>query len=111
MSQMKNEEHYSLDEAIKKFYNSEPLKIDLATTVANKVFVKRNEDSIEWDKWLYVFVAVLIAGALIYSVSFFKDFSLSLFLLIVIPMVSYFGLSAKEFLLMSKKIPRLNDKS
>jgi hypothetical protein len=102
---MKNEKEYSLDEAIKNFYKSEPLKIDLANTVANKAFIKRNEVSVVWDKWLYVFAAAIILGALIYSFNFLKDFSLSLLLLIVIPMVSYFGLSAKEFLLMSKKLP------
>ena len=40
---MKQQEEYKLDEAIKKFYTTEPLKADLATTVADKVFEKHKK--------------------------------------------------------------------
>ncbi len=94
---MKKDKHYNLEEAIKNFYKSEPLKIDLANTVANKVFAKPKEVSVVSDKWLYIFVAILIVCGLIYIFSFLKEFSQPYVLLIFIPLIGYFGLSLRSF--------------
>ena len=92
-----------LGEAIRNFYKTEPLQTDLANAVANKVFAKPKEASPVFDKWLYAFAAILFAGGMIYCVSIFRQFSLSLILLAMIPAACYIGLSVKEHLLISKK--------
>jgi hypothetical protein len=101
---MKDKKLYSLHEAIKSSYKTEPLRIDLAERVADQVFVKGKNSSVTLDKGLYVFVAALIAGAIIYCLSFFRGFFSFPLLLLLVPMIAYFGLSAKEFMTMSKNI-------
>ena len=99
---MKDNKKYSLDEAIRNFYKIEPLKIDLAKTVASKIYAIPKNSSATLDKWLYVFVAALTVSGLIFSFSHFRDYSLPTTLLVLIPVAGYFGLSAKEYSLMSK---------
>ena len=42
---MKEEKQFNLNEAIKKFYKTEPLKQDLAARVNNRVFEKKENDN------------------------------------------------------------------
>lgn len=101
---MKEKKTYSLGEAIKQFHKTEPLKIDLANTVANKVFVKAKMPSVILENWLYVFVAVIVVGGLIYSFSLFSNDLLPLYFLFLIPVACYFGFSVKEYWVMSKRL-------
>ena len=100
---MRENKQYSLDEAIRTFYKTEPLKIDLAKNVASKIYVKPKKVSVKLDNWLYVFVVVLAVGGLIFSFSLFTNYSLPTVFLVLIPVACFFGLSAKEYLLMSKR--------
>jgi hypothetical protein len=100
---MKTEKEYNLQEAINKFYKTEPLKIDLATTVANRIFVKRKIEIALLDKWLYASVAVLVGCGLIYSFILVNPSSLLSVLVIILPIVFFTGLSVKEYRLMSKR--------
>jgi hypothetical protein len=104
---MKGDKPYNLNEAIKKFHKTMPLQIDLATTVANMVFVKRNVVITLLDKWLYAFVAFLVGGGLIYGFILTIPSSLLSMIVIIISIAYYFGLSVKEYKLMSKKIHSL----
>lgn len=101
---MKAKKQYNLDEAIRSFYKTEPLKIDLPTTVANKVTLSPNKITVLLDSLLYGFVAVLACAGLIYSFSLFSHYSFPALYLVAIPVACYFGLSVKEYSLMSKRI-------
>ena len=101
---MGDKKRYALGDAIKNSYKTEPLKIDLAETVADKAFNGPKKPSAVLDSGLYVFFAVLIVASIIYCLIFFKEFFLSPSFLFLIPIVAYFGLAAKEFMTMSKKI-------
>ena len=101
---MKDNKQYSLDEAIRNFYKIEPLKIDLAKTVTSKVYVIPKKISSALDNWLYVFVAVLTVCGLIFSFTLFANYSLPTMFLVLIPVACYFGLSAKEYSLLSKQL-------
>ncbi|MCX6303502.1 MAG: hypothetical protein NT040_00900 [Bacteroidetes bacterium] len=101
---MKTEREYNLQEAINKFYKTEPLKIDLSTNVANRIFVKRKIEIALLDKWLYAFAAVLIFSGLIYSFILANPPSLLFASVIILPIVFFSGLSVKEYKLMSEKI-------
>jgi len=101
---MKNEEKIDLYEAIKEFQKTEPLKMDLATTVADKIFVKHKTKMVVLDKWFYAFVAALVIIGLIYSFSLVNSSTLLSILVLLIPIIFYLGLSVKEYKLMSKRI-------
>ncbi|HEX9827877.1 MAG TPA: hypothetical protein VGA80_14855 [Flavobacteriaceae bacterium] len=101
---MKEKEQYSLDEAIGKFYKTEPLKIDLAKTVANSVFGEEKKVSVFFDKMLYFIVCLIAVGAVIYCISLFSKLSISSVMLFLIIVVSFFGLSVKEHSVLSKKV-------
>lgn len=101
---MKKQKQYGLGDAVKNFHKTEPLKIDLAATVADKVLANRKEPSFVLDKVLYVFSMLLIAGALVYVFSFYKYFSSLSTLLVIIPIGGYIGLSVKEYLTLSRKL-------
>ena len=100
---MKEKQQYELGEAIKNFYETEPLQTDLSKAVANKVFTKRKESTLVFDKWLYTFAAILFAAGMIYCVRVASQFSLSFILLLLIPAACYIGLAVKEHWLISKK--------
>ena len=101
---MKENKAYNLREAIKQFHKTEPLKIDLANTVANKIFVNVKKPSVILENWLYVFVAVIVVGGLIYSFSLFSNYSLPSMFLVLVTVACYFGLSAKEYWVISKRL-------
>lgn len=101
---MKEQKNYNLEEAIKKFYTIEPLKTDLAKTVADKVFAKRKKVDFAFDNRLYIFITILIAAGIIYSFSFLKQFSLLIVLLAIISIIIYCSLSFKEYWLISKRL-------
>jgi hypothetical protein len=101
---MKEKRQYELGEAIKNFYETEPLQTDLANAVASKVFEKRKESSPVFDKWLYAFAAILFAAGMIYCVRIASQFSLSFILLLLIPAACYIVLAVKEHWLISKKL-------
>jgi hypothetical protein len=101
---MKTEKKYTLPEAIGKFHKTVPLQIDLATTVANKVFAKRKMEIALLDSWLYAFVAVIAGTGLIYTFILVYTASLLSVLVIIIPIIFYFGLSVKEYKLMSERL-------
>ena len=101
---MKENKTYSLSEAIKQFHKTEPLRIDLSNTVADKIFVKPQKVPVVLDNWLYMFVVVIAIGGLMYSISLFSNNSLPAFFLFLIPVACYFGLSAKEYWVMSKRL-------
>jgi hypothetical protein len=99
---MKSEERYDLYEAIKKFQETEPLKVDLATTVAERIFVKRKMKFALMDKWLYAFVIGLVSFGLIYSFALVNTSSLLSVVVIIIPIAYYLGLSMKEYKIISQ---------
>lgn len=100
---MRTEKEYNLKVVINKFYKTEPLRIDLAATVANRIFVKNKIEIALLDKWLYAFVAVLVSCGLIYSFIILNPSSILLALTIILPIVFFSGLSVKEYKLMSKR--------
>lgn len=101
---MREDKKYSLGEAIRDFHKTEPLKIDLAKTVASKIYSKPQKSSVALDSWLYVFVAILTVCGLIFCLSLITNYSLPAVLLVLIPVACYFGLSAKEYSLLSKRL-------
>jgi hypothetical protein len=101
---MKKQEQYSLDEAIKKFYKAEPLKIDLAKTVASKVFVNEKKVSFNFDKVLYFVGCLTAVAVVICCFILFGKLSVSVVMPFIIIGVSFFGLSAKEYSVFSKKV-------
>ncbi|MBA3286204.1 MAG: hypothetical protein H0U27_14265 [Nitrosopumilus sp.] len=106
---IKSEEQYNLDEAIKSFHITKPLKIDLATTVADQVFIKQKKTSaLTQDRFLYAIVFLLFVGSTIYCFSFLKQFSLPFILLIFISILCYFSLSLREYSVMSKRMLSLD---
>src|SRR6188474_1499766 len=101
---MKRQKEYKLEEAIKNFYTTKPLKADLATTVADKVFEKHKKVYPAFETWLYIFIGVLVAAGIIYSFSFFNHFSVPSGLMILISIAFYFSLFFKEYLLIHKRL-------
>lgn len=101
---MKKQKEYKLEEVIKNFYITEPLESDLATTVADKIFAKRNKAFPALDNWLYIFIGVLFAAGIIYGFGFLKQLSFFSGLIMLIPVAMYFGLSFKEYSLIHKRL-------
>jgi hypothetical protein len=95
---------YHLDEAIKTFYKTDALKVDLAASVANKVFAEHKKAYAFLDRGLYLLVSVLVIGGVFYCFSLFKQLPAVLILLITVGIVSYFLLSYKEYTVMSKRL-------
>ena len=101
---MKNKKQYNLEESIKYFHKTEPLKIDLSKSVADRIFGKSKEVADKFDKWLYVFITILIAAGLIYSTTLLKDFPLPLMCVIILLLSGYLVLSFKEISIVSKRL-------
>jgi hypothetical protein len=101
---MKEEEKYSLDEVVKKFYETEPLKINLSNAVVNRVFVKKKRSSFVFDKILYFVLSLISMVAVIYCFSLLAKPSMSFVMLFFIPVICIFGLSVKEYSVLSKKV-------
>lgn len=101
---MKQQKQYSLKEAIQKFHTTEPLKTDLASTVAGVIFSKQKKVFPVLDKCLYAFAAALIVAGIIYSCISLNQVSLLSGCLIIISIGVYFTLSFKEYFLMAKKL-------
>ena len=104
---MKKKE-YRLDEAIKNFYKTDALKTDLAKSVSESVFVKPSAVRSSLDKWLFVFVAILISVGLMYSFSLLRQVSFPALCLILFSVVSFVGLARKEYNLFSKRLLSMN---
>jgi len=94
---MKNEKKFSLGDAVKNFHKTEPLKIDLASTVADKVFTGRKSTSFKWDRVLFVFAVLLIGGGLVYTFSFYQYLSLQTAFLVFVSIGIFICLSVKEY--------------
>jgi hypothetical protein len=101
---MKNRKIYLIHEAIKMYYKTEPLSIDLANTVADKVFAEHKIETNLLDKSIFTSLAVLIVAGLVCSFYFVKQFSILYIFLIFIPICCFIGLSVKEYAVMSKKM-------
>ncbi len=101
---MKNRKIYHIQEAIKIYYKTEPLRIDLASTVADKVFVKNKTETNLLDKCLFASIAVLIVVGLACSFYFVKQDSRWYIFVIIISICGFTGLSVKEYAVISKKI-------
>jgi hypothetical protein len=101
---MKQDEKYTLKNAIRQFYFTEPLKKDLATLVANKVFNKQEKFSFNWDKLLHYLICIVCIGAVAYILSFLKFVSIAPILLLSITVLIVIGVAVKEFRVLSEKI-------
>ena len=103
-----SKKEYKLDEAIKNFYTTAPLKTNLAKTIPERVFMKPEEVRSPMDKWLYVFAVILVFIGLMYSFSFFQHISMPAFFLILFSIVSFAGLARKEYSLFSRRLLSMN---
>lgn len=101
---MKKKEQYNIDEAIKYFYDTEPLKNDLATTVADRIFLKKEETSIVFEYWAYFILCLIIAGSIAYYFNLLIKLSLSPILILVMATGFLAWVSVKEFSILSKKL-------
>ena len=101
---MKKKEQYLIEEAIKNFYKTEPLKNDLATTVVNRVFAKKEKPSMEFDYWAYFILSLIIVGSIGYYFSLLTKLSLSPILMLLMATGGVAWLSFKEFTILSKKL-------
>jgi len=101
---MKEQKKYTLEEAVKNFHVTKPLKIDLATKVADTVFAKREKTFPVSETWLYAVGAFLIIAGIIYSFSFLISFSVLSGLSVICAIILYLSLSLKEYRIMSKKL-------
>ena len=101
---MKEKNQYNLDEAVKELYKTEPLRQDLASTVANKVFAKQKTASSVLDKILVVTLFFVITASLVYGFSLLGGITLTAVLIFVITIAGFIGLSVKEHLIMLKRI-------
>ena len=99
---MKEQKKYTLEEAVKNFHVTKPLKIDLATKVADAVFEKREKTFPVSETWLYAVGAVLIIAGIVYSFSFL--ISVVSGLAVICAIILYLSLSLKEYRIMSKKL-------
>lgn len=101
---MKRADKYNLEQAIKKFYETEPLKIDLAKAVSSKVFVKYRSMPRVVDNYLCIFAVIILVVSIIYSFNFISQISLFAIGSFAIISIGFFSLSVKEFSVMSKKL-------
>ena len=101
---MKNRKKYYIQEAIKMYYKTKPLSINLANTVADKVFFEHKIKTNLLDKSIFTTLAVLIVAGLVCSFYFVKQFSILYILVIIIPICELIGLSVKEYAVIYKKI-------
>ncbi|HEX8332088.1 MAG TPA: hypothetical protein VF622_05670 [Segetibacter sp.] len=101
---MEKKEQYNIDEAIKYFYDTEPLKRDLATTVANRVFAKKAKPSLEFEYGAYFILFVIIAVSIAYYFSLLIKLSMSPILILLMVAGCVAWMSMKEFSILSKKL-------
>jgi len=101
---MKKKEQYNIDEAIKYFYDTEPLKNDLAATVANRVFAKKEKPSLKFEYWAYFILFLIIAGSVAYYFSLLMKLSLSPILILLMVAGCVVFISLKEFSILYKKL-------
>jgi len=101
---MKKQQKYTLAEAIRKLDYPEPLKVDLAITVSEKLFVKQKATASSWDKWIYLFLMVLVACGIFYCFSLLNQVSLLYLFLLIPPVIFSFALSAKEYSLLLRSV-------
>lgn len=99
---MKNQ--YNLREAVKELYQTEPLRRDLATTAANKIFSEKPTDSFVLDKILLITLGFILAASFIYVYGFLTQISSLIILLFLAAVGGLIGLSIKEHLILLKRI-------
>lgn len=105
---MKKKEQYNIGEAIKYFYDTVPLKHDLAVTVTNRVFAKKAKPSVEFEYWAYFILFVIIAGSIAYYFSLLIKLSISPILMLLMVAGCVAWMSVKEFSILSKKLLEIN---
>lgn len=94
---MSNKEQFNLDEAIKLFYKTEPLMVDLSSAVSNKVFAEQRSSVSYKDIAAYLAIGFIGLVVLFLSLNYLVSLQLPLeLLLLIIPVLFYFWLSAKE---------------
>ena len=101
---MRKKNQYNLGEAVKEFYQTEPLQRDLATTVANKIFPEKPVDSFVLDKILLIMLCFILVASFIYVYGFLTQVSLGIILLFLIAIAGLISLSIKEHLILLKRI-------
>jgi hypothetical protein len=101
---MKKKDRYNLDEAIKEFYITEPLRRDFAAAVADKAFANQKNDPTALDKILIITLGFVTAAALIYGFSLLSEISVAAVSLFVITIAGFIVLSIKEHLILLKRI-------
>src|SRR4051812_44922447 len=101
---MKKQKEYSLEEAVKSFYKTEPLKTDLAARVADTIFSKGKKSSPVFETWLYAFAVILTIAGIIYGLNYLIQVSVLSGLLIIISIAVYLTLSFKEYSVTAKKL-------
>ncbi len=101
---MKSKKPLPLDEALKLCYEEKPLNIDLAATVAAKVFDKKPQRVFALDDLLYGLAGFITLASIVYCGVVFGQQSFS-FLLLVLMVAGGFGwLAVKEYKHFSKKL-------
>lgn len=92
---MKKEEKIELSEAIKQYYRTEPLKINLPVVVANRIFKKGS--SAASDHWLYYLVLLCCLAMMTMCVwALAPYFSSPLLIGVVVSFTLFLGLAYKE---------------
>lgn len=101
---MKEKDQYKLDEAIKTFYQTEPLRQNFAATVADKAFAKQKSYSPVSDKILLVTLFFAVAASLIYGFSLLSEISVTVILMFAMTIAAFIGLSIKEYFVLLKRL-------
>lgn len=105
---MDEKEKINLGEALKQFYSDEPLKINLAASVADKVFAKQKTSATFADKWVFYLVVAAAITLLIFLFRYLLLLNISpALLLLTLPVLGYYWLSAKEVSVLSHKYMQL----
>jgi hypothetical protein len=106
---MNHKKQINLDEAIKRYYQIKPLKLDLAVTVADKVFGRKKLAASTIDNWVYYIMLIVCIVILGYCISFMSQHNLSLAdIFLIIPFILYFWFSITEMKKLSKRYLELD---
>jgi hypothetical protein len=95
---------YKLEEAIKELYDVEPLRGDLATGVAHRIFEPQKAAPSMFDRLVVPVLSLVAAVSMIYAIYLLLGASIVVGLVFVIAVTASIGLALKEYFVLLKRL-------
>src|ERR1043165_3271670 len=95
---------YKLEEAIKELYDVEPLRGDLATGVAHRIFEPQKAAPSMFERLVVPVLSLVAAVSMIYAIYLLLGASIVVGLVFVIAVTASIGLALKEYFVLLKRL-------